>query len=506
MNVTKQIFGPDRLRKIGHLQALKWESGCWTYSQLAHRIQHASNELKSHGIRPVDRVVFQCADTPNFVAVYFGALNIGAVAVIVSTRLGPDDLRFVIRDCEACAVIYDFQSKESANTIESDGISDLLYLNLDELTPVEVASNRLDTHQRSSTDEALWVYSSGSTSRPKGIVHTHRSIIDCCAFHSDTLGVSHGDLLFCTSKLSFAYALANGLLAPLRLGATVYLHPDWITVDTFRLVLATQKPRFVFSVPSIYRSLLNQATTDDEALFSIPDYYVSAGEHLPSEILLRWQEFSHRTIVNVYGCSETLFLALASDPDETPPDSVGNLLPNVQGQLKNISHEPLSDESNQQGVLHLTHPFMFTQYANRKKDTVERLANGQFNTGDLYRQDAYGNYYHLGRQDELIKVSSQWVYLRDIETVGRTFPYLIDVCVVSACDQTGMTRPAMFFVPSDEISVNNAVLMMKEHIEAHLPRMKRPSWIRALEKIPRTATGKFDRPALQKIVEGQYRD
>ena len=506
MNIVEQIFGFNRLRKIGHLPALKWEGGFCTYSQLAHRIQQAGSELNSLGIGPGDRAVFQCTDTPAFVACYFGALNIGAVAVIVSTRLSSEDLEFVIRDCEASVVIYDSQTWLSSQAVEGDGSSNLLCLNVDQLTGDESATEELEIYPRGSADEALWVYSSGSTSRPKGIVHTHHSIIDCCAFHSSTLGVAEGDLLFCTSKLSFAYALANGLLAPLQLGAAVYLHPDWITPDALRSVLKTEKPRVVFSVPSLYRNLLNQALEDQEKLFSIPDHYVSAGEHLPSEIRLQWRELSNRTIINVYGCSETLFLALASDPDDTPLNSVGTLLPNVNGQLKDFSQESPPNDSIDQGVLHLTHPFMFTHYANREKDTAQRLASGQFNTGDLYRQDADGNFFHLGREDDLIKVSGQWVYLRDIETVGRELPHLIDICVVSARDHTGMIRPAMFFVSSDEISANDAVLRMKNHIETHLPRIKRPSWVRVLEKIPRTATGKTNRLALQKIVEGTNRD
>ena len=290
---------------------------------------------------------------------------------------------FVIRDCEASVVIYDSQTWPSSQTVECDGSSNPLCLVVDQLTGDESATEEFETCPRGSADEALWVYSSGSTSRPKGIVHTHRSIIDCCAFHSDTLGVAEGDLLFCTSKLSFAYALANGLLAPLRLGATVYLHPDWITPDALRSVLKIEKPRVVFSVPSLYRNLLNQAPGEQEKLFSIPDHYVSAGEHLLSEIRLRWQELSNRTIMNVYGCSETLFLALASNPEDTPLHSVGSLLPNVNGQLKDFSQQTPPNDSIDQGVLHLTHPFMFTHYANRAKDTAQRLANGQFNTGDL---------------------------------------------------------------------------------------------------------------------------
>ena len=176
---------------------------------------------------------------------------------------------FVIRDCEASAVIYDSQTLPSSQAVEGDGGSDLLRLNVDQLTGDEPATEELETCPRSPADEALWVYSSGSTSRPKGIVHTHRSIIDCCAFHSDTLGVAEGDLVFCTSKLSFAYALANGLLAPLRLGAAVYLHPDWITPDALCSVLDNPKaPGRIFGTKHLSQSAEPNAGRSGEIVFN----------------------------------------------------------------------------------------------------------------------------------------------------------------------------------------------------------------------------------------------
>ena len=159
MNIVEQIFGPNRLRKIGCLPALKWEGGFCTYSQLAYRIQQAGSELNSLGIGPGDRVVFQCTDTPAFVACYFGVLNIGAVAVIVSTRLSPEDLDFVTRNCEASVVIYDSQTRPSSQTVEGDGSSNVLCLNVDQLTGDEPATEELETCPRGSADESLWVYS-----------------------------------------------------------------------------------------------------------------------------------------------------------------------------------------------------------------------------------------------------------------------------------------------------------------------------------------------------------
>ncbi len=503
MNIVEQIFSVDRLAEIGSVVALKWAAGSITYQELADKIQAASLELNRHGVSIGERVVFQCADTAEFVIWYFAVLNIGAVSIAVSTRLGREDLYHVIQDSEANALIFDSTTAETCQTISGDSV--LIRINLNQVSLDERISEVLNTVERESDHEALWVYSSGSTSRPKGIVHTHRCIRDCCGFHTDTLNISVGELLFCTSRISFAYALANGLLAPLQLGATVYLHPDWITPDELRSIIRIERPQVVFAVPSIYRGILDLTDTGDDDEFASVEFYVSAGEYLPSELQSRWEEYCGRTIINVYGCSETLFLALTGSASNTPPASVGNPLTGVIPYLVDPA-DSVSVSQGQEGVLHIEHPFMFTHYANRSKDTEYRLRGARFNTGDLYRQDASGNWYHLGREDDLLKVAGQWVYLREIETVGQNSQLAIDVAVIGAKDNVGSIRPALFFVPNYDSSYDEAVSLMHKHIERNLPMFKRPKWIRAIDDFPKTANGKLSRSALQRIVEGQSRD
>ncbi len=504
MNITAQLFGSDRLTQIGDAVALRWDSGSCTFQQLADNIQSASSELRSRGVGLGQRVVFQCADSADFVAWYFGALNIGAVAVAVSTRLDAGELNFVVQDSEAQAIVFDSTTVPKVQAIGGDG-SQVLKINLDGVPLKPQSSAQLETVARGEEDEAFWVYSSGSTSRPKGIVHTHRRVCGCCHFHLNTLQLTVGDLIFCSSKLSFAYALANGLLAPLQIGATIYLHSAWITLDAFRSIIERERPKVVFAVPSVYRGLLSRERICDADLLAIPEFYVSAGEHLPSDLFARWQSLCNRTIINAYGCSETVFLAFAGDARTTPPDSVGRSLPGVEFNLMNSSNSAAVAQG-EEGILHLMHPFTFSRYANRPADTMARLSNGRFNTGDMFRQDEKGNWHHLGREDDLIKVASQWVYLREIERFARDLPIALDVAVVSAKDDSGSARPALFFVPESEMSDDEAVGSMRGHLEKELPMFKRPSWIRAIGDLPRTANGKLSRSELQQIVEGQRRD
>ncbi len=505
MNIVSQIFGANRLSQPASTIALKWRTGTWTYAQLRNAIQQASVTLSRLEIKPSQRVVLQCSDTPNFVAFYFAVLNIGAVAIAVSTRLNSSDLEFVIKDSNAVCLVFDSNSAALCKQVIERNKAGLIGVHLDDFQFDQELNQELETIGRSAQHEALWVYSSGSTSKPKGIVHTHKDFSNCCDFHLNNLNLKLGDTIFCTSKLSFAYALANALLVPLKSGVTVYLHPNWVTLESVQNILQQENLKVLFSVPSIYRGILDRLNRSVEFNFSKIKYFVSAGEHLPSAIQKEWKQRTNRTVINVYGCSETLFLAFAGNHSDTPENSVGRPLSGVIPRLVNGS-EVLSEDSEEKAVLHLQHPNLFTYYANREVDTKERLVNKNFITGDLYRKDAQGYWYHMGREDELIKVAGQWVYLRDIEKSGLKSGVAFDVAVVSTNDDSGMVRPALFFIPTSGFKAEDALLDMTEHIRQTVPRLKRPSWIRVLEDFPRTHNGKISRHELQSMVKGSARD
>ncbi len=506
MNLIHQLFSFERLSRVAELTALKWESGSWSYRELHHWIQKLSSELSNRGVGVGDRVVFQCSDTARFVASYLAVINIGAVSVAVSTRVSDEDLKDVIDDARPRLLVRD--STKDKLQFDLNAKTDTLceQIQLDDFGMETSRYSQTGTIERGPNDECLWVYSSGSTSRPKGIVHTHQMIIDCSVFHLETLEIEPGDVVFCTSRLSFAYALANGLLIPLLIGATVYLHPDWVSPSDVCKVLRKESVKVLFSVPSIYRALLNHVDSDGIKDFGGPEYFVSAGEHLPSQIQQAWKEVTGKTIINAYGCSETLFLAFAGNADDTPAESVGKALECVEPWLIDFNTGNQLEQLEQAAVLYLSHPFMFNHYANRMRETEARLVDNRFVTGDLFRCDSDGNWYHLGREDDRIKVSGQWVELREVEHIGRSCDAANEVAVVSATDHQGMRRSALFFVPDEDLKDTLAINMMREHVNSQLPGYKRPSWIRTIAEIPRTVNGKIGRGQLQKLVEGQERD
>lgn len=508
MNLIERLFDRRRRAAADHLEALRWDAGSWTYGELRRRVHAVAGELASRGVRDSDRVVFLCSDTPVFVAAYLATISAGAVAIAASTRTSEEDLGHMFHESGAAAVICD--GGMAGRCLNAQNLRDRQFplIRIDELVMGAGAADfgsQLEPCPRDDGDEALWVYSSGSTSRPKGIVHAHRDFESLCRFHVDVLGIGEGDLVFCTSRTSFAYALANGLLIPLMLGACVYLHPDWATADSVARVISAHRPKAVFSVPSIYRHLLDSGHVARSRMFSCTERYVSAGEHLPELVQAQWLSRTGVPVIDVYGCSETLFLALAGAPGDTPSGSVGKPMPHVECRLRRKG-ESLGSESGDVGVLHLRHPHIFTRYAGLPEETEKRLAGDWFVTGDLFRRDKHGNWFHEGREDDLIKVSGRWVNLKEIEHLCASSRLASELAVIGAEDVSGVVRPALFFVPERSQKTAASLDDMRQYVKSNLDRLAQPSWIRALQRMPRTHSGKIHRHELVGMVAGRERD
>lgn len=508
MNIVAQIFSHDRLEQFRDLTALQWEEGSWNYAKLYSEICRASEQWRALGVKTGDRVVFCCADSPEFVAAYFGVLKIGAVATAISTRYKAIDIEYVLDDSNATALVCDASTGAVADTALAGRVNPCALHSVQEiLAPIRPVFSRgpEPTVERTAEDEALWVYSSGTTSRPKGIVHSHRDIEQCSHFHSRRLGLLPGEEIFCTSRLSFAYTLANALFVPLYLGASIYLHADWITPAKLFSILQNRRIKALFTVPSLYRNVLAEIENSGRpARFNVR-HYVSAGEHLPAELQSGWEAATGRNIINVYGCSETLFLCFIGAMDEFPPESVGTLMPGVDARLIRET-EVLEPGSEKEGVLHIQHPGIFLHYANLPEMTSKRLNDGLFDTGDLFRRDQNSYWYYLGREDDLLKASGQWVNLREIEEMATTSDLVTEVAVVGASDVNGSVRPALFFVPSGGGHHVDAVQAMRDFLDGRLQKVQMPKWVRAIEQLPRTPNGKICRHELRAMVAGTARD
>lgn len=488
----------------GERTAIVTPARSYTYRDVRAAACRAGHALRALGVEPEQRVALLLPDGLPFVAMFFGALRIGAVAVPLNTRLRPDDYVAILGDSRAKVLVADGALLEELR----DRLAGLPHLravvaagpargvpSVDEL--LARAAPELPPEPVSADAMAFWLYTSGTTGAPKGAVHVHRDLIACDRYGVGVLGMTAGDRVFATSRLFFAYPLGNALLIPLFVGACTYLHPAWPEPATVAEVLGSFRPTFLFSVPTFYARLL-RAELPPEAFRSVR-LAVSAGERLPPEIQLGCRERWGVEILDGMGATETVFMVLSNRPGQSRPGSSGTPVPGTEVRLLDAEGREVAD--GEEGVLHVKTPSASPCYWNRV-DTSRRTFVGEwFRTGDVYTRDADGFYYHRGRADDLFKVAGQWVAPAEVEGVLLSHPDVVDAGVVGGAEANGLVKPFAFVVPRDPGAPAGRLLAdLNALAEKKLPPHQRPRRISVVAELPRTATGKLQRFVLREKV------
>jgi benzoate-CoA ligase len=509
LNAVEHFLGIPALGRHGSRAALICGEESLTYAELAARVARAANALRALGVAPGDRVLLLMRDTPEFAAAWLGAVHAGAVAVGLNTKLSEAEYRHIRADSGArLAIVEDvFAWARPDLTTEHASEGNLVIAgtsavpSLSWRAALARAAPQATPYPARAEDPAFWLYSSGTTGKPKGIIHAHRSLLHAGQAQREVIGLAPDEKTFATSKLFFSYALEHGLLGPLATGATAILVPDWPDAETVLERVERHRPAAFFSVPTFYRSLLALGAAR-LAPFRNVRRFVAAGERLPESLLEQWREATGGEILSLYGMSETFCACIVTPPGTSDGSHTGRPLAGVDTRL--VTAEGSDAGVGETAVLWLRHPALALGYANRPEQTAEQFRDGWFCTRDLFAKDAAGFFSHHGRSDELLKISGQWVRPGELEEAVAGDPAISEVACVQVTDKEGFERLAMFVATQGEAA--DALAAAGRVCEEKLPRFKRPKWIRAVSELPRTATGKIQRFKLRELLERELED
>ena len=474
--------------------AIVTPGGSCTYGNLAALTDTAARGLRGLGVEAEQRVALLMPDGVAFVATFFGALKLGAIAVPLNTRLTGKDLRFILDDCRARVVVADPVFAASLG----DGIGARV-LSFEELVG-GATGGPLTAEPVGGDAMAFWLYTSGTTGTPKAAMHCHRNLLACHLYADGVLGMSQEDRVFSTSRLFFAYALGNALAMPLFAGGSTYLHPAWADPAIVHEVLRSYGPTLFFSVPTVYARLLH-ADLPAGAFRSVRQC-ISAGEKLPAEIYHAWRERFGVEILDAIGATETIFMFVSNRPGQSRAGCSGTPSPGVEVRLLDAQGQPVHDGG--QGVLWVKTPSAAMGYWKRLDHSRRTFVGDWFRTGDVYVRDADGFYTHCGREDDFFKVAGQWVVPADVEAAMLKHPAVLEAGVVGAEEASGLMKTFAFVVPRDDkTDVDSLTAELRRLAESSLPAHQRPREIRIVRELPRTATGKLQRFRLKEDVEAR---
>jgi len=221
-----------------------------TRGELRRGVRQAAAAFANLGVYEEQRVLVALPDGPEAVCAVLGAMWNGSVPVVLSTFLASDGYAAFLEESRARAVVTTEAVARALGgatpvlTVHADGSGTFR----DTVAREPASAEPFPAH---ADDPALWLYSSGTTGRPKGVVHLHRGVCGVVAtYGAQVLGTRRDDVAYATSKLFFAYGLGASVLFPLAAGATTVLDPDpFVPARTWR-ILAEERPSVFFSVPS----------------------------------------------------------------------------------------------------------------------------------------------------------------------------------------------------------------------------------------------------------------
>lgn len=507
MNMADAVLGPALARGQADDAAILCAGETVTYGQLAERVNRAGNVFAGAGIGKGERVLLLVTDRPEFFYVYLGLIKIGAIPVALNLRLSAAEIAFTMDDSACTGFVLEAQfanyyeeaagaAKRKPAAFSVDG-SIGGYGHIPSL--MDAASAQLASVKSSPDDPGFWMYSSGTTGKPKGVVHDQRTVEDAKNMLGELMKVGPGDRVYASSKLFFAFSLAHCLFATLSLGATAILYPDWPDAKAVGEIVDTYRPTILLSVPTFYRNMLRDGVAGG-AGFKQVRYYLSAGEKLPRILFDAWQEATGRPVLEGIGATETCFLFLVNRPDRMNPGTCGVPTPGTQVRIVDQGGKTVTGPGAA-GVLWVNMRSVARGYWNLDARTEAVFQDGWYCTNDMFSVDADGFHEYQGRTDDMLKISGQWVSPNEIEEHVLANPKVSEAAVVGVANEDGLIRLALFMV-APEVGAEREEFekALQDDLTAKLSIYKCPRRMYYVDAMPLTATGKLQRFALRDMI------
>ncbi|MCX5812566.1 MAG: benzoate-CoA ligase family protein [Proteobacteria bacterium] len=496
----------------GHKIAVYTELRNYTYNDIHKMTNKTANALRELGVRVDDRVIIIMLDVPQFYAIFYGAIKIGAVPIPTNTMLTPEDYEYYLNDSRARVLVVSEQLIPVIAKIKGDlrYLRDMIVISEKEgaFIPFKQkyrhAPETIKTEFTMKDDVGFWLYSSGSTGAPKGAIHSQYDMVAVSeSFGQGVLKLTEDDILFSAARLFFAYGLGNSGYLPFSVGASVVLSSQSPKPEGMFQYLEKFRPTIFFGIPTLYGQMLDYKEKQDEEKGATPDpnsnhefssvrICVSAGEALPPDIYHRWKKRFGIDIIDGIGTTEMLHIFIANLPGEVKPGSTGKPVPGYE--LKLVDDNGQDVPMGEIGMLLVKGGSAAQQYWRKREKTKATMQGEWINTGDKYYMDKEGYYFCAGRGDDMLKVGGIWVSPVEVENCIMEHPAVFEVAVTARNDENSLVKPKAWVVLRDGYNASEELEKdIKQLVLDRLAKYKYPRWVEFVSELPKSVTGKIQR-------------
>jgi acetyl-CoA synthetase len=540
--LDRHLQGPRRNKAAIIWEGEPGDRRVLTYWELAREVSRCANALKSLGIRRGDRVAIYLPMIPEAAVAMLACARIGAVHSVVFGGFSAESLRDRINDAQAVALITAdggyrrgqvlplkrfaddaiAQCPSIRHCIVVRRVGDESFAAIKEGRDhwwhrlLESASPKCEPEAMDAEDMLFILYTSGTTGKPKGIVHTTGGYLTHVAATTKYVFDLHEeDVFWCTADVGWVTGHSYVVYGPLANGATVLMYegaPDWPERDRFWSLVENYGVTILYTAPTAIRAFMKWGT-DHPARHDLSTLRLlgTVGEPINPEAWMWYQEHIGRgrcPIVDTWWQTETGGIMITPLPGvtTTKPGSATIPFPGVTAELVDTTGKVLTEGG---GFLTLAKPWpgmLRTIYGDdeRYQQTYWSRFPGRYFAGDGAKLDAEGYWWILGRVDDVLNVAGHRIGTMEVESALVDHPAVAEAAVVGrAHELKGQALAAFVTLKDGKLASPGLKDDLKDHVVKKIGAIARPDDILFSADLPKTRSGKIMRRLLKDIAEGR---
>lgn len=506
LNLAQNVLDDSIARGCGPRPALVGDFGIVTYEALQRRVNAVAAGMLDLGLNSGDLVLIKMSNSPQFAVAFLAAVKLGVIPILVNSLLTAVELTAVLEQTSPQLVFTETSRSDAVRQLSGSGLfknvvcvgeaegKEIPFASLGVNSPTAVAA--ADTR---SDEPAFIVYTSGTTGKPKGIVHAHRWIVALGDLNRYRLPPQENDVVMATGEWSFISALGHNLLFPLRNAVAGAILAGRATPENVLAAVEKYKVTVLHCVATVYRRLLAMAEFEKEYNVKSLRCSHSTGEALREATYNEWKRRVGSELYEHYGVSEYQLIVGNGIRHPVKPGSVGKLLPGVGAAILDEDLKPVPSGELGQFAISTSDPGLFLGYYKDPERTEAVIRNGWYLTGDLAYQDNEGYFFIAGRRDDCFKSRGIFISPTEIENALQKHPAVIEAAVVPAPDaDIGNKIHAIVVLAEGHTPSIEFAQSIRDSLRSQIAPYKIPHNIEFTGRLPKSAIGKILRAGLIK--------
>lgn len=484
----------------------------YSYQEWDQQINKLANALMNQGVKKGDRVSTFLFNTEELATTYFACAKIGAVFNPINFRLVADELKFILADADPKVVLFEKALAEPVSAIHSQFPQtsfwyvdqDLPAYAVDYHQVVAQASDIRPEIEVNENDLYAIMYTSGTTGRPKGVMHLHRDMVEQSLIIIAGMKLTEDDRGLVTAPMFHCAELHCAFLPRVHIGATNIITHHFEPKQTLQLI-EEEKITLFFSAPTMWNMML-QEDLNHYNLKSLRLGLYGAAPMAPALVHAIHEHFQIR-LVQAYGMTEMgpAITFLKEDDQIKKAGSAGRAILNHEIRVIKPKEDGRAEPTDtvlpgQAGEIIVQGPCMMKGYFKREDATEKSLYKGWYYSGDIGYFDDEGYLWIADRVDDMIISGGENIYPREVEDVLHSHPGVLDVAVIGEPDEKWGEKVLAIVVKKDE-KISEEDLEQYCTQTERLARYKRPRRYVFVDQLPRNASGKIQKYLLRDQLE-----